>query len=191
MVWNQESCHKYVNYDRLCECSPGRTVWGDIDWGFSQPERKSPLELSNDHLTLMVTSAQDVQMSVPLRTTHTDDHNLRTYEILFSQLQEQSLKTESAEGRLKDRSPRAREQVSPLKIIFTWSCEKHKQFSMTEFLRYFVNDRCKRQFHVKFTLVTADTVFEHVILQWQVPLLKNWRDLLRAKLAKFCRPRKK
>lgn len=62
----------------------------------------------------MMTSAQVVQTSANVTShspsqdyTYTDDHNLRTYEILFSQQQEQSLiKSRLREGLRIRRSPR-------------------------------------------------------------------------------------
>ena len=104
MVWTQESCHKYVNYDHPGECSPEKDCLWLLWLTFRQPERKSS---SESDLTLKMTSAQVVETSVKVTTnspslkmtsaqvvetsvkvttnspsqdyTHPDDHNLRTY----------------------------------------------------------------------------------------------------------------
>ena len=51
MVWTQESCHKYINYDNPGECSP-ETVRGDNDWRFDN--------LSESHLQSQVNCGMSV-----------------------------------------------------------------------------------------------------------------------------------
>ena len=46
MVWTQESCHKYVNYDHPGECSPEKDCLWWLWLTFRQPERKSSSESS-------------------------------------------------------------------------------------------------------------------------------------------------
>ena len=46
MVWTQELCHKYVNYDYPGESSPEKDCLGRLWLTFRQPERKSSSESS-------------------------------------------------------------------------------------------------------------------------------------------------
>ena len=100
MVWTQESCHKYVNYDHSGECSPEKDGFGWLWLTFRQPERKSSSESSelwnvsrwyiclwlltwlvNEVEMLLVVCQTTNNISTSQDYTHPDDHNLRTNKI--------------------------------------------------------------------------------------------------------------
>ena len=89
MVWTQVSCHKYVNYDHLGECSPEKDCMRWHLLMFRQPERKSSSESSHLHsrVTFTVKSPSEssrLQSQVIFRVESSSESSHLQSQVIFT-----------------------------------------------------------------------------------------------------------